>query len=87
MSRVIAAISGPSQVGKNTTISHLVEKYGYQFVTTYTTRPPRPGEKNGIDYHFMDTEAFRNAIRSGFFVDWDWYGTTFASIESATDSA
>lgn len=54
---VMVVISGPSGVGKDVTIQQMKDRgYPCHFVVTATTRPQRPGEVNGVDYHFM-TEA------------------------------
>ena len=53
-------ISGPSGVGKSTVLSALLEKRkNLYFSVSATTRDPRPGELDGIHYHFMDAESFR----------------------------
>jgi guanylate kinase len=48
---------------------------------SYTTRPPRAGEKNGVHYHFIDPEEFRKGIESGRWAEWarvhgNYYGTS-----------
>ncbi len=54
---LLVVISGPSGVGKDVTIQRMKERgYPFHFVVTATTRPPRPGEQDGVHYHFM-TEA------------------------------
>jgi len=58
-------ISGPSGAGKSTVVQRLVERHGYEVSVSATTRPPRPGEKDGVAYHFWDRERFRRAIEAG----------------------
>lgn len=71
---------GESASGKSSIERYMVKKYGYKNIVSYTTRPPRKGEVDGIDYHFITYEEFNNKIRDGFFAEigqynnW-WYGT------------
>ncbi len=76
-------VSGPSGVGKNTVVSALLERdlHPEAFrVVTWTTRAPRPGEKEGVDYHFVSKETLLEAHREGklleyAFVHSAYYGT------------
>ena len=53
-------ISGPSGVGKDAILERLVERSPSIYVAvTATTRPPRSGEQNGVDYHYVSTEEFQ----------------------------
>ena len=53
-------ISGPSGVGKSTVLKALLERRkNVYFSVSATTREPRPGELDGIHYHFMDVDSFR----------------------------
>ncbi len=52
-----------------------------------TTRPPRPGEKDGVDYFFVSTEEFLNKVASGEFLEWakvydNYYGTPLTYVKS-----
>jgi guanylate kinase len=59
-------ITGPSGVGKGTLIRRLLERLrGLELSVSATTRPPRPGEQDGIDYHFMSDEEFEQLAREG----------------------
>ena len=58
------------------------------FSVSYTTRPPRPRERNGRDYHFVSLARFRQMIAAGDFVEWarvhgNYYGTSLRQIEAA----
>ena len=56
-------VSGPSGVGKSTVLHALLERRkNLYFSVSATTRDPRPGELDGIHYHFMDVESFRKWI-------------------------
>ena len=57
-------ITGPSGVGKGTLIRGLLERLpGLELSVSATTRAPRPGEADGVDYHFLSTEQFARAHR------------------------
>lgn len=72
---------GDSASGKSTIEKCLSNKYGYEKTVSYTTRPPREGEKNGVDYHFISMDEYTEKFNSNFFVEtgsyngW-FYGTT-----------
>jgi len=62
-------ISGPSGVGKSTVADIVLADRRYARVVTATTRSPRPGEEDGVDYGFMKHETFRDAIDRGEFLE------------------
>lgn len=64
------AICGASGSGKTTVVNELVTKYGLEKAITYTTRAPRKGEIDGIDYHFISDEQFKEKIKAGFFAEY-----------------
>jgi guanylate kinase len=65
MSR-LTVLSGPSGVGKRTVITALRRDYPHVWVSvSCTTRAPRPGESEGVDYYFVDRERFGKMIESG----------------------
>ena len=74
-------ISGPSGVGKSTVLSALLERRpNVYFSVSATTRDPRPGELDGIHYHFMDVDSFRKWIAMDQFLEYaeyvgNFYGT------------
>ncbi len=74
-------ITAPSGAGKTTLIKKILEKGDYQFSVSYTTREPRIGEVDGVDYHFITKEDFLNKVNQGdFFAEWanvhtNMYGT------------
>jgi len=59
---VLVVISGPSGVGKDATIQLMKEQSDFHFVVTATTRPIRPGETDGKDYHFISVGEFAEMI-------------------------
>lgn len=63
---LLVVISGPSGVGKDATIQRMKDRgYPCHFVVTATTRERRPGEVDGVDYHFMSEIAFCEMIAGG----------------------
>ena len=88
----IIAISAPSGTGKTTIIKNILKKYPeIVFSISATTRPKRPGEKNGIEYYFVSEDEFINKIESKEFVEWEkfydyYYGTFKSTIEENINS-
>jgi guanylate kinase len=80
-------LSAPSGAGKSTLCAALRERLpALQYSVSYTTRPPREGEKDGVDYFFIDASAFRAGIADGRWVEWaqvhdHYYGTSAAYID------
>ena len=64
-------ISGPSGVGKGTLINLLFERHPdtFAFSVSHTTRSPRPGESDGVHYHFVTKEAFAELKAKDGFVE------------------
>jgi guanylate kinase len=64
-------VSGPSGAGKSTLIRRLLDSVAeLDFSVSYTTRPPRPNEREGVDYHFVDHAEFDRMERAGEFLEW-----------------
>ena len=84
-------ISGPSGVGKSTVLSALLEKRpNVYFSVSATTRDPRPGELDGIHYHFMDVDSFRKWIAMDQFLEYaeyvgNFYGTPKRFVDEAME--
>jgi len=80
-------VAAPSGTGKTTVCREVVARDGrIVFSVSHTTRPRRPGEVDGVDYHFVDEQEFRRLIRDGAFLEWaeyngNHYGTSLASLE------
>lgn len=77
-------ISAPSGAGKSSLVTALVERIGQshslQRVVTYTSKEPRPGERPGVDYHFIPADEFKTRIEQGFFIEHSLaYGTYYGS--------
>ena len=84
---VLLLLAGPSGVGKSTLCDRLVaEVPGFERVVTATTRPPRPNEVNGRDYHFLTRDEFDRRLAAGDFLEWAWvhrddrYGTLKSAV-------
>lgn len=87
MAGFLFVISGPSGVGKGSIIQGLLTRITDLSVSvSATTRPPRPGEINGVHYHFLKQEEFSRHIESGDFLEWvrvhgAYYGTPRQFLE------
>ncbi len=80
-------LAGPAGVGKSTLCERLVtEVPGFERVITATTRPPRPNEVNGRDYHFYSEADFDAKLAADGFLEWAWvhrkyrYGTPKSAV-------
>jgi guanylate kinase len=77
-------VSAPSGAGKTTLVRKLMERDpGIRHSVSYTTRQPRPGERDGHDYNFIDIQAFLAMRERGEFLEWaevhgNFYGTSRA---------
>lgn len=87
---------GKSASGKTVVRDQLVEKYKFNPIVTYTTRPMRKGEIPGITYHYISKDDFLKKIDDGFFAEWKkykvdeniwYYGTSKADIDNADDNS
>ena len=82
-------ILGESASGKTTLLNNFIKANPkYHKIVTYTTRPMREGEVDGVDYHFISKATFDEFIKRGFFAEYakyrDWsYGTAKADCKSA----
>ena len=83
--------SGPSGVGKSTILKGLMEKRGnLYFSVSATTREPRPGEENGVHYHFLNEDTFRYWIAQDEFLEYaqyvgNFYGTPKRYVDIAME--
>lgn len=84
---ILIVISGFSGAGKGTLVRKLMEKYDeYALSVSMTTRAPRPGEKEGVEYFFTDKEHFEETIRQNGLIEYasycgNYYGTPRAYVE------
>lgn len=84
---VLLVLAGPAGSGKTTLCERMVAETGsFSRVVTTTTREPRPGEQNGVHYHFFSPEEFDRRVAEGAFLEWAWvhrknrYGTLASSV-------
>jgi guanylate kinase len=80
----VFVITGPSGVGKGTLIAELLKRVpGLELSTSATTRPPREGEVNGRDYHFLSAEEFDRRIEAEDFLEFATYsGSRYGTLRS-----
>ncbi|MFL5895769.1 MAG: guanylate kinase [Thermoleophilaceae bacterium] len=87
----ILVITGPSGVGKGTLIRLLLDRFPTMALSvSATTRAPRPGEQDGVDYRFMGADEFQRRVENGEFLEWaeyagNRYGTLRSELERAVD--
>jgi guanylate kinase len=80
-------VSAPSGSGKTTLLQHLLRSFDdLKFSVSHTTRAPRQGEKEAVDYYFTDRTTFMRMVDRGEFLEWaefngQLYGTTRAFVE------
>ncbi len=77
---ILFVVSAPSGAGKSTLCSALRTTKDFIYSVSCTTRPPRPGEFHGEDYHFLSVEEFRRNVEAGEFLEYaevhgNFYGT------------
>ena len=84
----IILITAPSGSGKTSIVNHLMKKFPQlSFSVSATTRQPRRGEQNGVDYYFISQAEFREKIHDKEFLEWEmvyegkYYGTLKSDIE------
>jgi guanylate kinase len=80
----ILVITGPSGVGKGTLIKGLLERVpGLELAVSATTRKPRDGEVNGVDYHFLSEDDFDRRVAAGEFLEHAEYaGNRYGTLKS-----
>ena len=83
---LLIVISGPSGAGKGTALDHATRALPLRRIPTYTTRPVRSGEKNGIDYEYVDEEKFLKLREAGVIFEYtrtysrSYYGSPSALL-------
>ena len=92
MSRgILIVVSSPSGAGKTTLCHRLIDEFSeIIFSVSYTTRPKRRGEEEGVDYHFVDSARFDAMVARGEFAEWaevhqHKYGTTTEAVRQALE--
>ncbi|MBN1238017.1 MAG: guanylate kinase [Gammaproteobacteria bacterium] len=88
----LVVIAAPSGAGKTTLVRALLEREpGLEFSVSYTTRPPRSSERDGVDYFFVPEQRFVEMVRRGGFLEHarvfdHWYGTGREHVESLLEA-
>lgn len=89
---LLIVISGPSGVGKGTICKELVKKYDYNISVSATTRSPREGEVDGVNYYFLDKDSFKYKISNNEFLEYaevygNYYGTLRSEVEKKLNNS
>jgi guanylate kinase len=84
----VFVITGPSGVGKGTLIRGLMERHPQlELSVSATTRAPRPGEADGVDYHFLSREEFDKRVAEEAFVEHaDYAGRSYGTLRSELEA-
>lgn len=86
MTTPIVVLAGPSGVGKSSVVQYVKQHDpNVWFSVSATTRAPRPGEVDGVNYHFLSAERFAGMVAAGEFLEWaeyagNRYGTPLAPV-------
>lgn len=88
----LIVLSGPSGVGKSTVIGELfARRENLYFSVSFTTRQPRPGEQDGVNYNFVSREEFQRMIAANELLEYaeyvnNYYGTSLKAIQDRLDA-
>jgi len=89
---LLIILSGPSGAGKDAALARMKElDFPLKYITTLTTRPRRPEEKNKRDYHFVTVKKFQEMMANNELLEWaqvygNWYGVPRQDVKQALDS-
>ncbi|MBQ0016916.1 MAG: guanylate kinase [Bacteroidales bacterium] len=78
-------LSAPSGCGKTTIIKRLMQEFDcFEFSISATSRQPRAGERDGVDYYYLTPEIFKNRVNNGDFLEWEevYEGTCYGTLKS-----
>lgn len=86
---ILFVVSAPSGTGKTTVVERLVEVCpNLHRSRSYTSRPPRPGEADGVDYNFISRSAFEAMVARDEFLEWaDVFGNLYGTARRDTEAA
>ncbi len=84
---LLVVVSGPAGSGKGTVLPKVMAAGGFRFSVSATTRAPRPGEADGVNYHYLTREAFEARIAAGDMLEYttycgNYYGTPKKEAEA-----
>lgn len=80
--------SAPSGSGKTTIIREILKRFDcFEFSISATSRQPRQGERDGVDYYFLSPEVFEERVKQGQFLEWEevYAGTRYGTLKSEID--
>lgn len=89
---LLIILSGPSGAGKDAVLARMKELgISLKYITTLTTRPRRPEEKDKLDYHFVTLKKFQEMLANNELLEWaqvygNWYGVPKKDVKRALDS-
>jgi guanylate kinase len=81
----LTVLSGPSGVGKSTVVAHMRKVHPEVWLSvSVTTRKPRPGERHGVQYHFVDNDEFDKLVANGELLEWaEFAGNRYGTPRTA----
>ncbi len=87
---LLLVVSGPAGSGKSTVLAKIMQDGDCAYSVSATTRQPRPGEVNGVNYHFMSEEDFKQHVANGDFLEYteyvgNYYGTLISEVRGKTE--
>lgn len=82
-------VSGPSGAGKTSICTPVLQQLtGIELSVSYTTRKPRAGERDGVEYRFVNAETFDRMVAAGEFAEWaEVHGSRYGTANAAVDAA
>lgn len=80
---MVLIFSGPTTIGKDRTWVRVTEQLGFKKYVPFTTRKIRVGEQDGIDYHFVSTQAFQDMIRDRRLLEWDFFDGNYYGTDTS----
>lgn len=81
-------VAGPSGAGKTTVIRRALASVPMHLSVSATTRKPRPGETDGVDYRFIPQDEFKRLVASDAFLEWEEvYGNRYGTLKSQVEGA
>ena len=88
---LLVVVSGPAGSGKGTVLPKVMAAGNFRYSVSATTRAPRPGEKDGVNYHFLDRAAFEARIAAGDMLEYttyceNYYGTPKKEAEAVLET-
>lgn len=84
----LIVLSGPGGVGKSTIVTEIRKRNDFYFSVSATTREPRPGEVDGVSYHFIDEKEFDRLVASNSFLEWaEFAGNRYGTLREPVDAA